>query len=531
MAKMVSPSAVQQRWAQEHDQSTIKKTPVPCIGVDSSCWMCVRDHSTHGIRTYHPLLLFHIMNKKSIVFTGGGTTGHVTKNLIVMEALRKAHPDLEMHYIGSSKGKEAELVTSPLATFHPIATGKLRRYFSLQTIPDFFRFLAGIWQAWHVIATLSLSKGKQSVLVPSSSLEPKCRATKGLQARAWSQQCVVFSSGGYVALPVCIAAWLRGIPIVTHETDSYPGLSNRLIGKMAKKVCLGYESAKPYFDANKAVVTGNPVSPKLFEGSREAGLKKLGFDAQKKTILFMGGSQGAEEINELVRQLLPQLVKEWQVVHITGRLVKNVRLVKLGRKKPFSLTSLPPHELHELTWPHEPSSYRPFPYLTTDYADFLTCADLIVSRAGGNSLAEIAALGKKAILIPLPLPAAAGDHQRKNAVEEVARQAVRNEASPPKAGCEMKHSEAEISEKISAEESEVPIEEMLKKMPRWRMLEKPSAEQLWKAIEDEMRQSQTTLQVGTVLPLSRGLGGEATKKILKTIEEMLGIINPNKLKS
>lgn len=371
----------------------------------------------------------------SIVFTGGGTTGHVTKNIIVMEALKKLHPELEFHYLGSKMGKEVELVGKDLAAFHPISSGKLRRYFALETIPDFFRFLAGIWQSFWLIGKLK----------------------PGL----------VFSSGGFVALPVAVGAWLRGVPIITHETDSYPGLANRLIGRLAKKILLGYESAREYFESShsphpiplpkgegvpsaspphssssRVVFTGNPVSPRLFEGSRERALTKLGFSADRKTILVMGGSQGAQQINELMGQILPELVKEWQVIHLTGK----------GKKPENS--------------PH----YAAFEYVTTDYPDFLTAADLVVSRAGGNSLAEIEALGKIAILIPLPLPAAAGDHQRKNA------------------------------------------EEMLKKHSNWQMLINPEPELLLEGIRKAL---ETTPEDR---PQSQG---EATQKVLTEVLSLL----------
>jgi|CXWL01.1.fsa_nt_gi UDP-N-acetylglucosamine--N-acetylmuramyl-(pentapeptide) pyrophosphoryl-undecaprenol N-acetylglucosamine transferase len=318
---------------------------------------------------------------KTIIFTGGGTTGHVTKNKILIEALQKSHPDLEIHYLGLKTGKEAELITADLAQFHPISSGKLRRYFSWETIPDFFRFIAGIGQSWHKL-------GK---------LKPN----------------LVFSSGGFVALPVAIAAWLRRIPIITHETDSYPGLANRMIGRMANKVLLGYESAQPYFKPGKTIHTGNPVSPALFEGSRDRALKKLGFSPDRKTILVMGGSQGAEQINELVWEILPELVKEWQVVHLTGRGKNPIFVIPSTAEE-----SLTRKGLRDLSTSVEMTkNYRAIEYVTTDYPDFLTLGDIVISRAGGNSLAEIAALGKPAILIPLPLPAAAGDHQRKNALE------------------------------------------------------------------------------------------------------------------
>jgi len=300
---------------------------------------------------------------KKIIFTGGGTTGHVTKNTILIEALRANHPEIGIHYLGLKKGKEAELITPDLALFHPVSSGKLRRYFSFSTIPDSFRFLWGIAQSYRLLGII----------------EPD----------------LVFSSGGFVALPVAVAAWMRKIPIVTHETDSYPGLANRMIGKMAKKILLGYESAKHHFDAGKTIHTGNPVAPSLFEGSKETALKKLGFSPEKKTLLVMGGSQGAKQINELVWEILPELVKEFQVIHLTGKSKLSDSSVGLGMT----------------------NNYRAFEYVTTDYADYLAAADLVISRSGGNSLAEIAALGKPAILIPLPLPAAAGDHQRKNALE------------------------------------------------------------------------------------------------------------------
>lgn len=363
-----------------------------------------------------------------IVFTGGGTTGHVTKNIIVMEALKKLHPELEFHYLGSKMGKEVELVGKDLAAFHAISSGKLRRYFALETIPDFFRFLAGIWQSFWLIW----------------KLKPK----------------LVFSSGGFVALPVAVGAWLRSVPIITHETDSYPGLANRLIGRMATKILLGYESARAYFESSpptpsplqgeklspsssRVVFTGNPVSPRLFEGSRERALQKLGFSPDRKTVLVMGGSQGAQQINELIWKILPELVKEWQVIHLTGK----------GKK--------PENSLH----------YAAFEYVTTDYPDFLTAADLVVSRAGGNSLAEIEALGKTAILIPLPLPAAAGDHQRKNA------------------------------------------EEMLKKHSDWQVLANPKPEELLESIRRAVH----------IPAAPHGARGDAAQKVVAEVSSLLNV--------
>lgn len=337
---------------------------------------------------------------QGVVFTGGGTTGHVTKNQILLEALKKLRPEVRRYYLGLKTGKEAELISADLAEFHAISSGKLRRYLALETIPDFFRFVYGIWQSYWLLRRL----------------KPK----------------LVFSSGGFVALPVATAAWLRKIPVFTHETDSYPGLANRLIGKMATKIFLGFESAGKYFESptptpahlkgekiahssSRVVQVGNPVSPRLFDGSRERALKKLGFSAEKKVLLVMGGSQGAQQINELIWEILPKLMEEgWQLIHLTGK-GKDWE----GAKGTEGAEENPPS--NPSNRPYLP--YHPFDYVTTDYPDFLCAADLVISRAGGNSLAEIEALGKTALLIPLPLPAAAGDHQRKNAEEMLKKHA------------------------------------------------------------------------------------------------------------
>ncbi|MDP2691429.1 MAG: UDP-N-acetylglucosamine--N-acetylmuramyl-(pentapeptide) pyrophosphoryl-undecaprenol N-acetylglucosamine transferase [bacterium] len=293
---------------------------------------------------------------KIIIFTGGGTTGHVTKNLIVMSELKKKLSPIELHYLGSNNGKEKELVNRNLCRFHAISTGKFRRYFALESIPDFFRFLRGVWQSFWLL----------------KKIRPN----------------LVFSSGGYVALPVAIGAWMNRIPMITHETDSTPGLANRWIARLAEQVLLGFESARPYFK-NNTIFVGNPISPGLFKGSKEKALHELGFSRQRKTLLVMGGSQGAKQINELVWELLPKLLEHWQVIHLTGKGKMNT-----SRNDSF---------------------YQAFEYITDDYTDFLTAADLVISRAGGNSLAELEALNKLAIIIPLR--SAAGDHQMKNALE------------------------------------------------------------------------------------------------------------------
>jgi len=297
--------------------------------------------------------------KKRLLFTGGGTTGHVTKNLILMRLLKAKYPDLELHYAGVAHGKEADLVKPELAEFHVISSGKLRRYFSLETIPDFFRFLWGMWGSYRLLGRLKPD--------------------------------LVMSSGGYVALPVALAAGVRKIPVISHETDSVPGLANRMIARVAKTVMVGYKAALPAF-GEKGVFVGNPVSPELLAGSREEGLKRLRFTDEKPVLLAMGGSQGSAEINHLIWDLAPELVKHWQVVHLTGK----------GKTRELDF-----------------EGYKPIEYVSEGYEDLLAAADVVVCRGGGNSMAEVAALGKTAIIIPLL--SAAGDHQTKNAQEMVQR--------------------------------------------------------------------------------------------------------------
>lgn len=352
--------------------------------------------------------------KNSILFTGGGTTGHVMKNLILIEELQRVRPELGIHYAGLATGKEAELVDRKKVSFHPISSGKLRRYWDFQNIVDFFRFFRGIWQSFWLVRRI----------------KPH----------------VVFCSGGFVALPVAIGAWMNGIPVIGHETDSYAGLANRIIARFADKMCLGFQSAEADFPAKKVVFTGNPINPKLFEADAKNGLDSIHFSHTTPTLLVTGGSQGAKQINDLVEEILPELVDNYQIIHLTGK----------GKTVDFE---------------HE--RYRQFEYVTDRYAPFLAAADVVVTRSGG-SVSEIEALGKRALMIPLPSNVAAGDHQRKNA------------------------------------------EEMIKKHPDWVMLESASvtSEKLLKAIENVF--SQPFQKVDTSQAL------EPQKRILEILLGYLG---------
>ncbi len=294
-----------------------------------------------------------------IVFTGGGTAGHVTKNVAVIDILKKNTPSAVIHYIGSGSEFETRPMEKRNIAYHKIRTGKLRRYFSFKNITDLFTFLLGV-------------KDSKKIL---KELKPN----------------VVFSSGGYVALPVAIAARMLKIPIITHESDSVPGLANRIIAKIADTVCITFETTKKHIPEHKTIRTGNPVRDEILGGSKEAGLKKLQFNEFMFTILVMGGSQGAKTLNDLLMKVVPDIIENTQIIHITGH----------GKETGFR---------------HK--NYREFAFLeANDLSDMYAASDIIISRAGTNAISEILAMRKPSILIPLAT--AASNHQEHNANETV----------------------------------------------------------------------------------------------------------------
>ena len=197
---------------------------------------------------------------------------------------------------------------------------------------------------------------------------------------------LVFAKGGYVTVPLVFAAWLRRIPVVIHESDSVPGWSNRLLGRLAGKVIIAYPSAAKYFKASKVELLGNPVRASVMQGERKRGLKFLGFGEELPVMLIIGGSQGALGMNLLLEEILPRLVEEWQIVHLTG----------VGKGTKFR---------------HK--NYRAFDFVQEELGDIFAATHLAVTRAGANTLAELADWGIPAIIFPLP--GSANNHQQLNA--------------------------------------------------------------------------------------------------------------------
>lgn len=287
---------------------------------------------------------------KKIVLTGGGTLGHVTPHLSLIPHLQKA--GYEVHYIGTEKGMEADKIrTVPGVTYHAVQSGKLRRYFSWQNFIDPFKVIAGAFQ--------------------SAALMGRIKPD------------VVFSKGGFVAVPVVFGAWIQRIPVVCHESDLTPGLANKLCAPFARKIATTFPECASALGA-KAEMTGTPLRPELFSGSRARGLSLLKFDGSKPILMMMGGSSGAQAVNKALREALPRLTEQFDVAHICGK-----------GNLDESLKDLP--------------SYTQVEFMDAELPDALACADLVLSRAGSNALCEFQALCKPMLLVPYPKGASRGD--------------------------------------------------------------------------------------------------------------------------
>ena len=287
---------------------------------------------------------------KRIILTGGGTAGHVTPNLALVPELRKR--GYEIMYIGSINGIERELITAAGIDYRPIQSGKLRRYFDLKNFTDPFRVLMGFFQSRRLIR----------------SFKPD----------------VVFSKGGFVAVPVTFAARTCGVPVIAHESDMTPGLANKLAMPSATRICCNFPETLSSLPKDKAMLTGSPIRKEILEGSREKGLELTGFDGSKPVLLIIGGSLGAVHINDMIRKILDRLLEKFDIIHICGR--GNLDPELSGRK-----------------------GYVQYEYVADPLKDLFACADLMVSRAGANAICEILALRKPNLLIPLSKAASRGD--------------------------------------------------------------------------------------------------------------------------
>ena len=287
---------------------------------------------------------------KKIVLTGGGSAGHVTPNIALLPSLREA--GYEITYMGSYDGIERRLVEDFGLPYVGIATGKFRRYLDLQNLTDPFRVIKGFGEARRFL----------------KKYHPD----------------VVFSKGGFVAVPVVRAAASLGIPCIIHESDMTPGLANKICIPVARKVCCNFPETLKLLPGDKAVLTGSPIRAELAQGNKLAGLDMCGFNANTPVVMVIGGSLGGANVNKAVRAALPSLLGDFQVVHLCGKdKVDNLLLNTPG--------------------------YRQFEYVKAELKDLFAMADVVISRAGANAICELLALKKPNILIPLPASSSRGD--------------------------------------------------------------------------------------------------------------------------
>lgn len=287
---------------------------------------------------------------KKIILTGGGTAGHVTPNIALLPALKEA--GYEVEYIGSYNGMEKDLIEKEGIPYHGISSGKLRRYFDWKNFSDSFRVIHGYGQARSLIRKIKPS--------------------------------IVFSKGGFVSVPVVLAAKSLHVPAIIHESDMTPGLANRIAMRGAVKICCNFPETLKYLPEGKGVLTGSPIRQQLLHGDRKKALEFTGLTGEKPVLLIIGGSLGSVFINNAVRGAIDDLLQRFEIIHLCGK----------GNLD---------HSLDEKP------GYVQYEYISKELPDLFAAADLVISRAGANAICELLALHKPNILIPLSRNASRGD--------------------------------------------------------------------------------------------------------------------------
>lgn len=290
------------------------------------------------------------MSKYKIIMTGGGTAGHVTPNLALVPSL--IEEGFEIKYIGSRDGIEKDIITKAHIPYYGISSGKLRRYFDVKNFTDPFKVLKGVCEALKI-----LSKEKPNV---------------------------IFSKGGFVTVPVVIAASMKKIPVIAHESDITPGLANKLASPFCDKLCVTFRESLQFVKNNKGVLTGSPIRKEILTGSKQIGKEICEFKDDKEIILVMGGSLGSKVINDAIRENINNILKYNNIIHICGKGNLDKSLENI-------------------------SGYKQFEYVSEDLKHLMHAADYIISRAGANSIFEFLALKKPTLLIPLSKNASRGD--------------------------------------------------------------------------------------------------------------------------
>ncbi len=326
------------------------------------------------------------VGKHKIIMTGGGSAGHVTPNLALIPKLKMLGYEIE--YIGTKEGIERKIIESENINYYPISSGKLRRYFDIKNFSDPLKVIKGLFEAKKI---MKMQKPD-----------------------------IVFSKGGFVSVPVVLAAYLSKIPVIAHECDITPGLANKLSAPYCTKVCVTFPEALNQIKKGKGIVTGNPIRRELFEGSKVKAKDICGFKDKKPILMIIGGSLGSRVINEALRTKLESLILEYNIIHICGK--GNMDKALEGKH-----------------------GYKQFEYVGEELPHLLASADFIVSRAGANTIFELLALRKPNLLIPLSAKASRGDQ-------------ILNARSFVKSGYSMVIQE----EELTAENLEIKIRELYK---------------------------------------------------------------------
>lgn len=290
-----------------------------------------------------------VSENKKVVLTGGGTVGHVMLNkLLIPEFQQKG---IEPHYIGSKKGIEKEIIADLNIPYHAISSGKLRRYISFENLKDIFKVLKGVIEAKKIL------KNEKPLFV--------------------------FSKGGFVSVPVVLAAAAKDVPVYIHESDLTPGLANRIASKFATKTFCTFESTVDSFTDAKAEYIGPVIRPELLEGNNERGYALTNFNSKKPIVIVMGGSLGAKVLNDFVQGNIDTLTEKYQVIHLTGKGNKNNKIKN--------------------------KDYVQFEFVNDELADLLMISDIVISRSGSNAIFELLLAKKPMILVPLTLDQSRGD--------------------------------------------------------------------------------------------------------------------------
>jgi len=315
-----------------------------------------------------------------VLVSGGGTGGHIYPALAIATSLRREY-QAEILFLGSDDGLEKEIVPAAGFALATVKAGKLRRYVSLETITGVMRVPLGMFQAMSIVR--------------------KFRPD------------VAFTSGGYVAVPAALATRVNGVPLLMHQQDVPPNLSNRLAAPLATRISVAFADSLPYFPARKTLLLGNPVRQVMLDvrdTTPQAARAGLGLDAGVPLLLVTGGSQGARHLNQVVCQALPGLLEHCQVLQISGKDLYNET-----RAQADSLLADQDEALRQ--------RYRLVPYLNEEMPLALQAADLVLCRSGASTLSELATLGKPSILVPLS-PAVGGSAQQENAAMFERKQAA-----------------------------------------------------------------------------------------------------------